>query len=91
MKVIPSPFSKISKKSIKNMMLSRIQEPNSVLNVGIFHENMGSIPQVSFARANAIREIDNNNGPDSSYNSETGKGSIYIPAYKDYYTGEPTA
>jgi hypothetical protein len=86
MKFRLSPFAKIA--STRTLSIPSIQEPNPVLNVGLFNENMGSVAQVNFLNLQ-LPKISNYNGVDTSYNSETGKGSIYIPDNKEFYEGEP--
>jgi hypothetical protein len=87
MKFRLSPFAKIA--STKSVSKRPIEYPNPVLNVGVFSENMGSMPQVNFMTMKIAQPENINTGVDTSYNNETGKGSVYIPEYKDYYTGEP--
>jgi hypothetical protein len=86
MLILPT-LQKIAK--TKSLSVRSIDYPNPVLNVGIFEENMGPLPQVAFMKLK-LPQVDNNSTVDTSYNGETGKGSIYIPEYKDFYTGEPT-
>jgi hypothetical protein len=65
-----------------------IQEPNPILNVGIFHENMSSVKQIPFLIG--VSSISKNDHFDSTLQKETGEGSIFIPKpSNEYYKGEP--
>ena len=75
------------KVAITNFMnMNKITQPNASIDLGILHSNMGTLPQLKMLspQAGIVNGVD----PDTSYASHTGKGEIYIPAYKDFYIGE---
>jgi hypothetical protein len=75
------------KKAIQKQQFT-VQEPNPVLNVGVFHENMSSVEQIPFLIG--VSSISKNDKYDSTMLKETGEGVIYIPkASNEYYKGEP--
>lgn len=62
-----------------------IHEPNVVLNVGLFDEQMRSITQVPFFIG--VSEIHKNEYFDSTLSNEE-KGAVFVPDTKDFYLGE---
>jgi hypothetical protein len=65
-----------------------MDRPNSILEVGIFQSEMGSMPQVGMLKALKLNAPEINSGVDTIYNGVTGKGQINIPDTKEFYTGE---
>jgi hypothetical protein len=68
--------------------LKSIEEPNTSLNVGIFSENMGNVPQLPlfdvFAKQKKkILPIEKNLG-----DTEIEHGALTLSDSKDYYLGE---
>jgi hypothetical protein len=85
MNKILSPFYKISKTF--SIGLKPVQNPNPVLQVGIFNNVMGSMPQVEFLKVKTNNAVQNL-GDNGTYSNVTGKGQIYVTESKDYYMGE---
>lgn len=62
--------------------------PKASIEIGVERTIMGSLPQVEFLKAQRITPISNNSQVDTSHCKVTGKGEIYVPQIKDWYTGE---
>lgn len=77
-------FSKIPKS--KYITVAPVEQTSAILNASIFQQNVGTIPQLKFLLAK--NDVHVNSSVDTSYNAETGKGSIYVTNSKDNYTGE---
>jgi hypothetical protein len=75
------------KRAIKKQEFE-VQEPNAVLNVGLFNENMRSMKQLPFLIG--VSSIDKNDYFDSTLSKETGEGAIFVPSpSNEFYKGEP--
>jgi len=84
MKMFRWCYPKIAVQTLMGM--NRIIQPNSDINLGIFHANVGTLPQLQMLSPQA--SVSNGIEPESSYSKESGRGAIYVPEYKDYYLGE---
>lgn len=69
-----------------NFFNSPIMQPNPTLQVSLFQQNIAPMPIPKFLMQH--NNIAINNGVDTSYKAETGKGANYVPETKDYYMGE---
>ena len=68
------------------MGMHKIIQPNITSDLGIFHANIGILPQLKMLSPQQKPSVGIE--PESSYSKEQGKGKIYVPEYKDYYLGE---
>jgi hypothetical protein len=68
------------------MGMNKIVQPNVVIDLGILHPNIGTLPQLTMLLP--VSPVVNANNPDTSYANESGHGEVYVPNTNDYYMGE---
>lgn len=80
----------IFRKVSEMVAIKQPEKSNPKMNIGLFHEAMGSQKQLNFLKSTqpeTIRQVKYNDQDEG--NMDVGRGTRIIPETKDYWVGDP--